>query len=252
MAYLGVIEAVRSRLEGNDPKYVPPYPGMPPKAGPDLRPAGATSGFSDVLMFLQRETSVNIGGKLTIPVHFGGTEGAETGNVYPSFAFEIVDYSPRYEEALYSSPTYGGERYVVPVATSTEEVFDETTSLGFSPRMARVRELEHPFDVLVEVRCYSKEPFETAALVQHIYEVLPPRHFIRIPHKDGSYRSWDLFLMSYRDLDSRAAIKMGIGGEYEGAKVFTYRVEGYFDNTDKETLINLVRTRKLSASLTTD
>ncbi len=247
MAYLGVVEAFRSRLAGNSPEHVPSYPGLPQIPDPSSEVPGRDINYADVLREQMRETKVFIDGLFSVPIYpFGPEWSGDYPNVYPSLAFDIIGVRPRYDaETVYYSSKYGGEGYVIPVSYSLAEVRDVGASQGTGSRMAKTRALEHPFDILVEVKALAKDPVEAAVLISYIYKVLPPRHFLRVPHKDGSHRSWNLFHTDYADLDQRGGIKTGVGGEQEYAKAFTYRVMAKIDNTDETELVNFIRARQL-------
>ena len=247
MAYLGVVEAIRSRLAGNPPEHVPSYPGLPQTSDPSTEVPGRDINYADILREQMREAKAFINGSFSVPIYPYGPEwSGDYPNVYPSLAFDIIGVEPRYDaETVYYSPKYGGEGYVIPVPYSLDEAKDSGGTQGIDSRMAKTRALEHPFDILVEVKALAKDPVEAAMLISYVYRVLPPRHFLRVPHKDGSYRSWNLFHTDYADLDQRGAIKTGIGGEQEYAKAFTYRVMAKIDNTDETELVNFIRARQL-------
>lgn len=234
MSYLSVLRAVQARLQGESFFHVPPFP------GPDLD--GAMGRVSVAQEF--RTVNVAVALTLQVPLLFFGVEGARTNVVYPSLSYEIIDYTPRYDEYVHSDLEYGGDVYREEIAASAETVLDSGTDLGASPRMFRERALEHPMDILVEIRAHADDPVVSALLVEYVYDRFPPRHFIRVPMKDGSHKSWDMLFVNYQDLDQREAVRAGLPGvEREYAKAWTYKVEGYFDNTDTAVLRNTVRKR---------
>ncbi len=246
MAYLGVFEAIRARLEGKSFLFVPDYPGKAQNLDMS-NPQGTVFDFAAVKTLLSRTSNVVVEGVMTVPIHPHEIAGQLLERVYPSFVFDVIAIMPRYQEAVFNSGDYGGEKYSTPVAESVEDVYDNGVFVDTYARMIKRRPIEHPVDFLVEVRVHAKEHVEAALLVQYIYEQFPPRHFLRVPHKDGSFRSWDLFQTDYKDLDSREAVKTGTDlAEREYTKVFTYRVEGYLDNTDMVEFVNLIRKRSLT------
>lgn len=249
MSYLGVLEAVRSRLEGRGPYHVPKLPDLPRTLAASA-PERLIGVQKDAVVdaFLRRDVFTEIGA-FNVPIHYFDMSGHTYELAYPSFAFEIVDYSPRYEEYLFDDGAYGAEAYSIPVSGSTATVLDNGEDIGMYPRMVKKRAIEQPVNILFEVRAYSKDPIQSALMVNYVYSIFPPRYFMRVPMQDGSYRSWDAFFENFQDLDRREAVRSaqpGIIREY--AKVWTYRVEGYFDNTDTAIFSNLVQKRNINVS----
>jgi hypothetical protein len=108
-------------------------------------------------------------------------------------------------------------------------------------------------DIMVEIRVYANDQVISSLLVDYIYTTFPPRCFIRVPQKDGTFRSWDMTFESYHDMDKREAVRSGTPGvQREYAKVFTYKVEGYFDNTDTARIVNVVRSSKINFRVPSD
>lgn len=248
MAYLGTLEAVRARLEGNPPQFVAPLPNIdkdwdhqsPDRIAGINAPAQIDADLKD--------SSSTIVGKISVPIYNFDDEGAHSKQNYPSLTFEIMDVVPRYNEFIFQSDSYQGDVYEIPVTTTGEDLHDvDGTDLGVSPRMIQQRNVEHPMDIMVEIRAYADDPVISAMLVQYVYGIFPPRYFIRVPMKDGSYRSWDMLFFHFKDLDkieTVAAPSPGVQREY--LKIWTYRVEGYLDNTDTTEFVNNVRKRKIN------
>lgn len=251
MSYIGALAAVRSRLLGKEFSFVPPYPEMEDLAvwlqehNATLDNAiGTASVASD-----DKSNRITLTNKLQVPVFYFGPEGSRERLIYPSLSYEIIDFTPRFTEYLYNSPTYRGEDYKIPFPGSEEIVYDGDVNLGSHARMITRRPIEQPFDFMVELRSYSTDPVESAMLVSYVYSQFEPRGYLRVPMKDGTYRSWDMLFSSFQDLDTREAVRAaspGIVREY--SKVWTYKIEGYLDNTDLAALENLVRKRTLSTN----
>jgi hypothetical protein len=236
------MESVRARLEGHPPTFVP---AMPAQSLDHETPGTSTPATVDG--YLRKDSYTQIG-QLRVPIFLFDVSGANWNNVYPSITFEILDIHPRFDEsAIFQSASYLGDMWQTPIPESIGEVIDnDGTRMGWFPRMESRRAVEHPLNILFETRVYAKDPILSALLVQYIYDVFPPRHFIRVPQKDGTYRDWDLLWQAYSDLDRRQAVRSDTPGvEREYAKVITYRVEGYFDNTDTAELVNLVQGRSI-------
>lgn len=251
MSVLATLEAVRHRLEGNPFDTVPAL--VDAMTGRSAQPS-KTVGLedsADVSVALRRTTYARVQG-LDVPVHWAGTEGKEFKRVYPSLTYDIIGSNPRFDSGyVYQSPSYHGDRYRIDTH-QTETVYDGGEELGDYARAAKVRDVEQPFDVLVELRAYSLNPVLMHMLEVHVLtRVFLPRHFLRVPQQDGTYRSWDVLYQDAKDLDQRAAVRSGAPGvEREYGKSWTWKVEGYFDNTEQARLVGLVRERRLVMSKT--
>ena len=248
MPYLGVLEAVRARLEGNSPNFVPPIPDIASNwdhEQPDRIEGVNQQAIVDAYLRQDRFAYV---GRLKVPIYLFDIEGQQFDTIYPSLTYEILDVVPRYRNFIFQSSTTQEDVYEIPVETTTQPVIDQDGNfLGNYPRAIRTRLVEHPLDILFEVRAYANDPIISALLVEYVYTIFPPRYYIKVPMKDGSNRSWDVLFENYRDLDKREAVRAGTPGvQREYAKVWTYRVEGYFDNTDTTDIVNVVRKQKLS------
>lgn len=249
MNYISVLESVRARLAGNSPKYVPPFPNLehltqrreaertgPFKGGTTRVVPGAKSQSVAKLVF----------GNVTqeVPIFEFDTNGKYHTLDHPSLTYNILAVTPRYKEFVWSDHDYGGaDVYQEELLHSKEPVLDVDGETIDVPVLMRTRPVEHPFDILVEIRAIASGPTEAAAawLVQYVYERFPPRGYIRVPQMDGSYRSWDMLYVNFDDRDSRSYT---IADEREYGKVWTYTVEGYLDNTD------LTRLEQRSKSVT--
>jgi hypothetical protein len=246
MAYQGVSEAVRARLEGKPFDYVPPIESLPLTS--PSSPVRATKETARIPLLLSR-AAYNQTSKTTFDVALveDGPDYQDKARVYPSLSYAVISVDPRYKEALPILPGYHAENYAIPVDISAEEVKDQGQSLGFAPRMIRRRTIEHPFDFLVEIKAHAKVEREAMALISHVLKRLPPRHFLRVARLDGSWNSWDIFQVDYKDVGRTG--NRNLSRELEYQYVWTYRVEGYLDTTDEETFVNLVRSRELGLSV---
>lgn len=249
MPYLATTEAVIARLQGKPATFVASLADLQKERGAATADqAVGLSAPADVNAYLRRDAYTQVGG-LQVPIFYFDVEGQQFSRIYPSITYEILDVKPRYNEFIYQSPSYEGDGYVIPVQASKQDVVLDEEDLGLIPRLARTRPVEHPMDIVVELRVYAKDPVQSALLVSYIYGVFPPRHYLRVPQNDGSYRDWDMMFSSYQDLDKRQAVRAGTPGvEREYAKVWNYTVEGYMDNTDMALLQNLVRSREVNFS----
>lgn len=248
MSYLGLLSAVRARLEGKPFKYTPKLQDITVRWDEENGRTTLPISAAEVLSELRDPCSVSVGAR-KVPIYFFDIIGHDEEQVYPALTFEIVDLEPRFDEgSILSLPEYGGlQMHREAISSTSEEVFDGTTSLGEAPRMRESRALEVPYDFIVELRAYAKDPIFSAFLVAYITQRFLPRHFIRVPLNNGCYGSWDLMYESFQDLDKREAARSGTPGfEREYAKVWQYRAEGFLDNTDTAVLENLVRSRTIT------
>lgn len=183
-------------------------------------------------------------GSFKVPVNFFGAEGSDVNTAYPSFSYNVIDVKPRFSEYIVPTKEYGGENYVIPVGA--EETIDDYGTEATRAPLAKTRTLEHGYDFTVEIRVLCKDEILAALLVEHVFRVLPPRTFLRVPQKDGTYRSWDVSFLAYQNLDDREAVRAGLpGAEREYSRVLTYVVQGYADETDLFTYINIANRRRV-------
>ena len=246
MSVIGTLAAVRARLQGQAPSYIPSYPKIEDFESEFLQPIDNAAAQADV----QSSTKKNWLARLPtrkVPIVYFDVPGMRNNLIYPSLTYEVISYTPRYTEYAFDSPEYGGEDYIIPITESAETVLDGDEDLGEYPRIAWRRSLEHPMDITIEIRAYAKDPLESLLLVQYVYGAFEPRGYMRVPMHDGSYASWDLMFEDFKDLDKREAVDSGAEGVVrEYAKVWTYKLEGYVDNTELAVLENLVRKRTLT------
>lgn len=250
MSYLGVLEGVRFRLEGGSRTTTPSLATL---TGPKVqqqhpsRDVGLQE-WATVDAALRRQTDMAVG-RIRVPIFWRDGGGQHFKALYPSLTFDIISTQPRFNEFVYQSKQYRGDMYQNDVETSKSDVYEGDELLGNYARMTRKRFVEHPLDVLIEIRAHSKDPIFMALLEEYVYGQFEPRDFLRVPMRDGSSRSWDVLFVSSDELDKRGAVRAGTPGvEREYTKAWTYKVEGYFDNTDKTELVNLVQSRTIAVT----
>lgn len=242
MSYLGAVEAVLARLQGKPKAFVPPLP---------KSPSHYVTGSAAVDGQLRASGSVNIA-QIEVPIFFIDDSGSDVDQV-PNFTFRIISITPRYSEYVYQSESYKGDYAYEPVAHSKSTVTDTNgETVGTGAMLTRERKVMHPFDFLLELRANSDDEVLASLMTHYIYsEVFEPRDFLRVPMRDGSYRSWDLLFKDFQDMDRQKATRDGSPGiERLYSKVWTYQIEGYLDNTDTAELVNVVRSRRLTVTQT--
>ena len=242
MAYLGVIEAVLSRLQGYPRERVPELPQQPDQYL--TRWTEVDSGLKK----LAETTVVNV----QVPIYYLDPSGRELDELLPASTFNMIGVTPRFApgENVFNSKMYAGDTAYEDVA-ETKETITYTDGVALTGAvMRRVRPVQHPFDFLVEIHALADSELMSALLLDHLYgKVFSPRDFIRVPMKDGSYRSWDMIFRGAQDLDSRRAVRSGSPGtERLYDKVWTYLIEGYLDNTDTTFLMNVTKKRTVSVT----
>ena len=243
--YLGIVEAILARLQGNPPTFVPPLP---------MKPEHIVGGTAAVDATLRPSASVSIV-SYDIPIFFLDPAGRDMKQVWPCFTFDILAVTPRFngESHYATSDAYRGDYFYDPVVQSKVTVTDVDDDGNLvtltQPAMYRARPVMRPYDFLIEIQALADDDVISAFMVEHVYKNVfdPHDSFIRVPMRDGTYRSWDVLYKGFQDLDSRRAVRSGTPGvERQYSKVWTYNVEGYLDNTDMTELVNATRSRKLS------
>lgn len=245
MAYLGVVEAVIARLQGKPKTFVPELPKLPNHA---------ITGSAELESQFRPKAYIGIV-KTQVPIYYLDPSGRDVKKLYPCFTFNVIDFTPRYDEYVFNSKTYNGDYASFSVSPSKADVEDvdengNPVTLRGDMLMGR-RPVMHPYDIMVEIRALCDDDTLSAFMVEHVYaNVFEPRDFLRVPMKDGSQRSWDVLFQSFRDLDSRQAVRAGTPGiERQYQKVWTYKIEGYLDNTDKTVLVNVIKARKIDVNM---
>lgn len=240
MPFINTLLAVRARLEGNPPEYVPPAPDFGKAQGGTSRNVGI-SGSANVAAAILPSATSRVGG-VQVPIHYADTLGAIARASYPALTYNIIDFSPRFDEFHPdTSKTYGGEPFTH-VPHSAERVIYLGEDMGEIPRIAKKRPREQPFDVLVELRAYTTDPTFGFLLARHIHEAFPARGFIRVRQADGSYCSWDMIHQSTKDISKNNVMAGGTPGvEREYIRAWTYLVEAYADTTALTRSIHLCR-----------
>lgn len=237
MAYLGVSEAVRARLEGKPFEYVPPLNAVPQREHTPNPPTSKAE-----IPFVLSDTT------FLVDVIEEGPDWVERSRAYPSLSFNIIDVQPRYGDSLVSSPAYAVHDHFTPVSTTEEVVKDGKQTLRSGARMLRQQAVEHPFNFMIEIGAYAKSEQEAIALISYVYDKFKPRGFIRVPRLDGTWDSWDMIFREYSDRDA-ANGRRAIGYEKEYKKIWTYIIEGYLDTSRQVTLVNTNRYRGLSIGM---
>lgn len=229
--YLAALDAVAHRLLGGDPT-------LPPQNyTEDAKASDGLLGRLDERVGMLGHPPQGPGG---IPVFWFDY----VGNAYerlPCFSVECIDTQPRLGNFIACDPDGSQEDYIEELP-GTIEILDATgETLTGAPLRTR-RAIEIPYDFMVEVRAYSDDPLMSAKMVSWVSTVFHPVSYLTVRMADGSTRTWDVEQTDYRDLDKREVARTG-AREY--AKVWTFRVEGYNDNTLSARLETTGRGRNL-------
>jgi len=250
MPYLGVLAALRSRLEGASPKYTPTLPDVTTMIDTNSLDAGAQRSTTDLIARLLPETTTRIG-NVSVPIRFYGQEGNLTQLSYPLFTYNIVDTFPRFSNYLLP---VSAERYILPMNDTKEALTDSSgTLLDPTPRAYLEHPLEEPVTFLAEIRLYTDNPVWKALMIAHLLKKFPMRYYIRVPAADGSTLSWDMFYETHRDLDSRRpVIADGSMNLREYGVSWTYKVEGYTDTLDQLVMKQFTRSVELDTETMED
>lgn len=240
--YLGILEAIRGRLEGREPGYVPALGPLGALFfGPDV-----PVNFAVINEYMQRTTTVNYAG-LQVPIFLFDVKGLDVFSTYPALTFECIDIQPRTSSGyVASSLASGSDIFKKDVPESVIRAKDGAESIGTIPRMAWLKEHPKPYNFMIEVRAYSRDPVESALLVDYVSSVLPFRGpYLRVPQKDGTVKDWRITQSHFQDADNAQTAGVGSPGlSAEYLKVWTFDVRGFRDNTDTWALVNLIKHRK--------
>lgn len=231
-----IADAVRYRLQGESPTFVPPRPHPNELAsGQQGRYQPREQATVDAQM---REPYVLRFAGVAVPIHPFDLDGVSQPRAHPSITYKVGPPKPRYEEALFNA-NITGDSYFEEVGEPRLITFEDGEQL-LVPRIVRRRRIEHPMDVSVEIRVYSRDPGLASYLQSWVYRRFPPRSFIRVRRADDSEVTFDMLHTETTDLDSREATLSGFI-DREFATSFTYNVEAYEDLTDEWQLAVPVR-----------
>ena len=240
--YLGVFEAVRWRLEGNNPHQAPP---LGPFQQVDLQGATVPTDWAKVQAHMSRETSVDVAG-IRIPIVSSGKVGTSVDE-YPLITFDIVGLRPDYSRYVTTSRKDGEETHIERFPQSVGDVKENGEVVVTSPRMARIKEAAAPFNYEVEIRLYTRDFAMSALMLKHFYDVLPTRTFLKVSMADGTSRAWRAEQSHYHMVNSKQAEGMAaVGLVAEYCHVIDYDVFGFSDNTDTWIYTNLIRSRAIT------
>ena len=246
--YLGVIEAILSRLQGNPRSFVPFLPEHPTR-----QLSGNIAGMNTDI---RAKGTVNLVSR-NIPIFFIDPSGRDMSDLWPSFTYDVLAITPRFAagENNYQSDVYKGDYASTDVSFSQGRAWSANDDDGVTkgPMLVKTAPQAHPMDIMIEVQALSDDDVLSALMVDYIYrQVFQPRDFIRVPVRDGSFRSWDMTFKNYQDLDARRTVRAGSPGvERQYAKVWTYVIEGYLDTSDLVQMQATVRQRRFGLTKTT-
>lgn len=231
--YLAALDAIIHRLLGGNPKTVPPNYVMSPESDGVVGRLELPRGVQGHPAWMQG----------SVPVYLFNNDGNPTG-VYPSFSVWCIGEEPRHGNYVAADVAGSSDDYK-PALPGEAEVFDPATGQTFAgPALRRRRKVEYPYDFIIEVRAAALSMQMDAALGEWVHRVLPPRTYLYVAQKDGTHRVWDCTRDSERRLDARQAV-IADPSLREQVKTWTYRVEGYVDNTDEGRLETTGRGRTL-------
>lgn len=208
MSYEGIIEALKHRLTGGDP-YVAPQVSSPLGSAVRFQLEGAE-----------------------VVVAHRGVEGRPITE-RPLISYAIIAENPRFENYL----TPYGNRHDEDVEPSMETVTAPDGTTFQRPALAFQRPFAEPLDFMVEIRAYADSLEDLAKLSRHVRKTFKQRGWLTVPLADGSAEEWDLLWADHKNADERVAVQNGtMGLETEGLRIWTYRLEGYLDNSQDKTL----------------
>lgn len=245
MAWLSVDRAIGLALLGLGPRTVAPR-------ATDL--GGKDRGFTGAAWDAQRgdvaaTPKIGVrqvsykGVKTDIPVYRFSARGVRNVETWPCLSYELVGAS--FNPARY---IWRADRFRQPVITSRVEIELEdqkgikgrpasqtprTKKVG--PTLLEVRDHPEPFDLMYEVRVWSKDFGEALMLQRLLLELFPARGKLDTVQQDGTAKSWELLLQGITNVDDEepTAERQTLRAS---SWVYTYVVETFLDNTEVKTL----------------
>lgn len=228
MSFAFIDSAVGAALLGVDPAFVMQGRGADLGAqgagvvtwdAQGERPEKATRLGSRVLSF---------GGlKTEIPVYRFSARGKRQVETWPCITFEVVgvEFDP-------SRYTWRADQFRDAVPESLRYVRLSGGKEIVGPALRRHRDNPEPFNVIVEVRTWSRSPdgTEGLAMSRAILETFPARGQVKAVQEDGSAHRWEMILRSVFNIDDDEPT-LANPRQRGSSWVFTYVVETVLDNT---------------------
>lgn len=184
-----------------------------------------------------RHISFN-GVKTEIPVYRFATRGRRIVETWPSLSFELINFQFAPQRYIWRA-----DRFRDPVPSSFIEYKDkswegkkttvELTKEG--PTLLKVRDNPEPFDVMFEIRVWSKDQVESYALNRVLLETFPARGALKAVQESGTIKVWEMALQSVACLDDDEPT-LEDSEKAAFCWVYTYTVETFLDNTEVVTL----------------
>lgn len=231
--------AVGLALLGLDPKTVL-------AKTPD--PSGIERGFQSVGFDAQVNKAgptkvgirkISFNGIITeIPIWRFSARGQRVAEQWPSMSYELIGCIFNPQRYIWKA-----DRFADPVNISFVDV-----DLGFGktvtgPSLRRMRDNPEPFDLMYDIRVWSKNNIESFFLEQLILETFPARGALKAIQADGTPKLWEMRLNTINNVDDdepTLANQQQRGYSW----VHTYVIESFIDNTLatrlQQTLVNPV------------
>jgi len=196
-----------------------------------------------------RHISFN-GVKTEIPVFRFATRGRRIVETWPSLSFELVNFSFAPQRYIWRA-----DQFRDPVSTSFKS-YTETTWSGKKmpgvtkegPTLLSVRDNPEPFDLMFEVRSWSKEAIESYALNRVILETFPARGALKFVQESGEPKVCEMALQSVICMDDDEPT-LEDSEKAAFSWVYTYVVETFLDNTEVVTLKRTITQPELTVGI---
>jgi len=163
-----------------------------------------------------------------IPVFFEGIDGRSYEDIWPCVTFRCSGFDQNEATFVYFDPFEDGSGDDADILNQNGEVVQSGKS------EVTVRKHPESWDLEYTITCYAKTPHEIGLVIESLIYLFPQRGVLEVEQMDGSVLALDMILQRVQDVGARAgSLALQIEkdqSEYYG-RAFTYKVEGYFDNT---------------------
>jgi len=170
----------------------------------------------------------------TVPIYFFSPRGVRGVEAWPSISYHFM--------AMHFNP----ERYIWRADNFRTPVEGSFTTVDgvIGPQLRKFRDHPEPYDLHYEIRLWSKEDFDSSALLQFILEQFPARGELIVIQNDGTHKSWEMDLVGDPLMVDDADPTLSNRQQRAYSWSLTYSIQTHLDNTLvtelKRTIVNPV------------
>lgn len=187
------------------------------------------------------QRQVSYGGlKTSVPVWHVQARGRRVVDVYPSISFEMVGFIFAPTRYIWKDDRIrktGGKQAQVRVEFRDHKGMpgrrssETKRTVTYGPAYHESREHPEPYNLIYEVRLWSKDHDSDHIYQRMILEALPARGFLQTVQQDGTPKTCEMYQQSVNSVDDPEPTAED-SERKEFSWVYTYAVETFLDNTE--------------------